>query len=50
MAALREQKYGFVRRLKPTECHIYIDEQEYLCYFWLFVILNTIAATVDVSR
>ena len=26
-AALREQECGFVRRLKPTECHIYLDGQ-----------------------
>ena len=30
MRALRE--YGFVRRLEPTECHMYRDGQQYLCY------------------
>ena len=27
-----------MRRLKPTECHIYLDGQQYLCYCWFFQI------------
>ena len=30
-AALREEECGFVRHLKPTECHIYLYEQQYVC-------------------
>ena len=25
----------FMRRLKPTECHMYLDGQQYHCYRWL---------------
>ena len=40
MGPLRE----FVRRLKPEECHMYLDGQQYICYCCFF---NTIAAPVE---
>ena len=36
MGALREQECGFVRRLKPTECHVYLERQQYLCCSYFF--------------
>ena len=41
MGALRE----FVRRLKPKECHMYLNGQQYICYCCDF--FNTIAAPVE---
>ena len=33
MGALQE----FVRRLKPKECHVYLEGQQYICYFSVFL-------------
>ena len=43
MGTLRE----FVLRLKPKECNMYFDGQQYIYYCCVFLIQSTIAAPVE---